>query len=116
MFAKRYQNEDAALKNAKYNNDIVSYITSSEGSYVIVKFHNNQLKIIFYIPVNYPDGKLCPFFMNEVPDHPFYAKCTTETNLNTFFICNTILDYIISVKKSLDDVNTITNGVKNMTI
>jgi hypothetical protein len=115
MFAKRFPSEYAALKNA-VNEKIVSFMSSTEGNFVFVKFRLDQPKVLFMIPYDYPTSKMQVSFTNEVPNHPFYFGCKENINLATvsyFKNCVTIIDYINTIHESLDDI---TNGIKNMSI
>lgn len=116
LFAKRFPQEHQLLQEAVYNNLITSFITSSCGGQVIVKF--DSYKIIFLLPAGYPSYKLFGYFMNDVPNHPGYAKYTTDVNITTMFpkIPNTILSYVDAVRRSLDDVGIMTDRLEQMTI
>ena len=116
MFAKRFPSEYEAVKNA-VGDKIVSFMSSQDGGQIIVKFHLKQPKVIFFLPTDYPSSKIWACFMNEVPNHPFYQRYNTDTNLATIFRnCNTIIGYIDKIYESLDDTNLITDGIKNLSI
>jgi hypothetical protein len=115
MFAKRFPQEHKALQNAKYDGTIMSIITSSCGGVAIVKF--DDYKIAFMFPGDYPSSKMAGYFVNEVPNYPFYAKCSVNTIVANIFKCpNDIMSYIHAVKQSLDEVNFITNKVHKMSL
>lgn len=117
LFAKRFPHIQQLLQQAVYDNRITSFITSSCGGQVIVKF--DFCKLIFLLPAGYPTTKLFGYFMNDVPNHPGYAKYTTDVNITTMFpnVDNNILSYIDAVRQSLtSDVNIITHKMCQMKI
>lgn len=118
MFATRFPSEHNAIKNA-IGTKIVSFMSSSDGSFVFVKFQVGQPSLLFMIPYDYPTGKMQVSFNNEVPDHPFYKYCKQDTNLATvpyFKHCNTMMDYINTIYMSLDDTPSIINGMQHLSI
>jgi hypothetical protein len=87
MFSNKFPQEDDFLKNAMSLGIIKSFVTSCDGNQVIIRF--NTYKIIFIIPVHYPDEKIIAQNMNT------YEK---------FYIKSDIISYIIDTHIT-DDIN-----------
>lgn len=119
MFAKRLPDEYKSLKNAMYDNHIMSFLSSSDGGQIIIKFKdvlNCIHKIIFFIPSGYPTYKMSGYFMNNVPAYNFYKNYTVDTNITNIFKCpNNMLSYVNEVKNSIE-VNELTKQVNQMSL